>query len=356
MHRLAYIRVSTEEQTKNERTSLDDQRQAIQEATDGPVHKWFRDDGNSGRTAEGRPGFMALIEYCQQHLRSNKDGEVWILNSSRFGRFRNIDEFGYWRFKLERHGYRLRTVEEGESGDDVADAVIRTVYSAEASAYSKRLSANTRRGKRGSAKLGFWQCEAPFGYRRQEIRDGVRGRQLARGERKADNARAVLMPGPERASRLPFVKRLLDTLMAAPRSADSLRSSANGILSGSGPSNQYAGCLPTRCTSENRLRVMVPWFATMPTHRSSTRIRGTVHKTVSSKTNSAHAPWLVSILWLVWLHVPSVDTTTVVVVVRGVPTMIPTDTDITFVPVRSSANHLAPSPFQPLVSASWNDV
>ena len=196
MRRLAYTRVSTEDQSANERTSLQDQREDIRAAAGG-IADWFTDDGVSGRTAEGRPGFMAVVTHCRDHPRAKADGEVWVLNSSRFGRFPNIDEFAYWRFKLRQYGYRLRTVEEAESGDDVTDAFVRTVHSAEASAYSKRLSANSRRGKRGSAERGFWQCEAPFGYRRQEIRDGVPGRVLDRGERKADDARAVLTPGPE---------------------------------------------------------------------------------------------------------------------------------------------------------------
>lgn len=196
MVRLAYTRVSTEEQSANDRTSLQDQREAIRAAAGG-IAEWFTDDGVSGRTAEGRPGFMAMVTHCRDHPRAKADGEVWVLNSSRFGRFPNIDEFAYWRFELKQHGYRLRTVEEAESGDDVADAMVRTVYSAEASAYSKRLSANSRRGKRGSAERGFWPCEAPFGYRRRETRDGVPGRVLNRGERKADDARVVLTPGPD---------------------------------------------------------------------------------------------------------------------------------------------------------------
>jgi DNA invertase Pin-like site-specific DNA recombinase len=101
---VGYIRVSTEDQARDEKSSLADQRAAISAlaakldralaATDV-----FGDPGISGQTAEGRPGFMALIKYCEANRRPAKSpGLVLVLNDSRFGRFRDPEEAAHWRF------------------------------------------------------------------------------------------------------------------------------------------------------------------------------------------------------------------------------------------------------------------
>src|ERR1051326_3684557 len=69
---LAYIRVSTEDQARDERTSLADQRRAINTLATGlgltvTDEKVFTDAGVSGATAEKRPAFMALVDFCKRN-------------------------------------------------------------------------------------------------------------------------------------------------------------------------------------------------------------------------------------------------------------------------------------------------
>ncbi len=54
---IGYLRVSTEGQARDDKTSLDDQRRAITEkakAMGRIIGRWFSDEGVTGTTAEGR--------------------------------------------------------------------------------------------------------------------------------------------------------------------------------------------------------------------------------------------------------------------------------------------------------------
>ncbi len=197
---IGYLRVSTEGQARDDKTSLDDQRRAITEKakTMGrTIGRWFSDEGVTGTTAEGRHGFMQMLQFCEDNQRRRSDrGAIIVLNDSRFARLES-DESAYWRFSFKRLGWDVRFVEGGESSDPIAEGVLRAVNSAQAAAYSANLSANVKRGARGTAEQGFWRVEAPIGYRRRAERNGNPTRTLDPGERKADDERVRLHPGPE---------------------------------------------------------------------------------------------------------------------------------------------------------------
>jgi DNA invertase Pin-like site-specific DNA recombinase len=114
---IGYVRVSTEDQARDGKSSLEDQRLAITALARKLGHTLepanvFADPGVSGQSAEGRPGFMALIAYCQMHPRPSKaPGAVLVLNDSRFGRFRDPEEATHWRFHLKRLGWHVRFAE-----------------------------------------------------------------------------------------------------------------------------------------------------------------------------------------------------------------------------------------------------
>jgi DNA invertase Pin-like site-specific DNA recombinase len=169
---IGYIRVSTEDQARDEKSSLTDQRIAISALALklGRVlagDDVFTDPGISGQTAEGRPGFMALIAYCEVNRRPLRSpGHVLVLNDSRFGRFRDPEEAAHWRFHLKRLGWHVRFAEGDDVDDPIARPVLRTIAAVQASEYSRALKANTRRGMRGAAARGLWLNEAPIGYRR----------------------------------------------------------------------------------------------------------------------------------------------------------------------------------------------
>ena len=197
---IGYVRVSTEQQTRHDKTSLEDQRRAITEkaqAMGRTIGQWFSDEGVTGTTAEGRPGFMEMLQYCRNNPRPGANrGTIVVLNDSRFARLES-DEAAYWRFSFKRLGWDLRFVEGGESDDPITEGVLRTIHSGQAAAYSTNLSANAKRGARGTAEQGFWRVEAPIGYRRRAERNGAPTRILEPGERKADDERVRLYPGPE---------------------------------------------------------------------------------------------------------------------------------------------------------------
>jgi DNA invertase Pin-like site-specific DNA recombinase len=200
---IGYVRVSTEDQVGDVKTSLATQRAEIGQLAQrfgrtlapGAI---FEDPGVSGQTAEDRPGFMAMVAFCERARRPRRTpGYVLVLNDSRFGRFHNPEEAAYWRVALERSGWLVRYAENDDSGDLTTRTVMRAIGASAASAYTAQLKANTRRGTRGTAAQGFWQNEAPLGYRRLATRNGRDPVVLDVGVRKADDQQVRLTFGPD---------------------------------------------------------------------------------------------------------------------------------------------------------------
>jgi DNA invertase Pin-like site-specific DNA recombinase/histone H3/H4 len=201
---IGYVRVSTEQQAGEERTSLAEQRRAIAaRATQlGRVldpRAVFEDAGVSGATAERRPAFMGMLAYCEQHPRPRSTpGLVLVLNDSRFGRFEEADEATHWRFVLKRLGWHVRFCEGDDLEDGLARSVMRLVGSEQASEYRRNLKRTARRAARATAQLGRWQNEAPLGYRRLATRATGEQRVLEPGQRKSSDEVVRLTLGPER--------------------------------------------------------------------------------------------------------------------------------------------------------------
>ncbi|HEX5178124.1 MAG TPA: recombinase family protein [Gemmatimonadaceae bacterium] len=199
---IGYCRVSTESQARDDRTSLADQRRAIDALAarlgvtleDAAL---FVDAGASGADAEGRPAFMRLVSYCETHRRAMRaPGFVLVLNDSRFGRFRDPDEAAAWRYRLKQHGWIVRFAESDDTADPIGRSVLRAVGAAQASEYRANISRNAKRGARGAAQQGYWLNEAPLGYRRLATRNGKDPVVLDPGQRKADDQKVRLTPGP----------------------------------------------------------------------------------------------------------------------------------------------------------------
>lgn len=196
---LGYVRVSKEEQAREDRTSLADQRTritALASALGRTLGQVFEDAGVSGGTAEGRPAFMALVAYCRDHARPAKDGLVLVYNDSRWGRFDDPEESTYWRVALRRSGWVVRFAENDATEDPTARGVLRAIGSASASLERQAIKQRSRQGARGTAAQGYWQNKAPIGYRRQAIDLDGSTRIMEAGKRKGDSERARLVPGP----------------------------------------------------------------------------------------------------------------------------------------------------------------
>lgn len=199
---LGCVRVSKLDQATEMKTSLEDQRKGIIAKAEslGRVLRpgYIFEDRESGGTAEGRPGFMALVAYCRTHSRrSEPPGVALFFNDSRFGRFDDPDEAAYWRFILAQCGWQVRFAENDDTDNLTARHVLRAIGSAQASEYRQQIKNNALRGARGAAAHGLWQTEAPFGYRRLAFGGGRQDEILDIGVRKATDQQVRLTPGPE---------------------------------------------------------------------------------------------------------------------------------------------------------------
>lgn len=199
---LGYIRVSTTEQAVDWKTSLRDQVQAIKARASvlggSLLDAFIWEDRFSGERAEDRTGFMDLVEFCRTHPRPrSRPGVVLFLNDSRFGRFEDPDEAGYWRFQLAGMGWQVRFAENDDTDDVTTRHVLRSIGGAQASEYLATLRRNVQRGKRGGFSQGLWQTRAPFGYRRLAQAPGREAVVLEAGERKASDQTVRLTPGPD---------------------------------------------------------------------------------------------------------------------------------------------------------------
>lgn len=189
---VAYGRVSTERQAGEDRSSLTDQRAAIEQLAaklGRTIGRYFEDGGRSGASAEKRPEFMALVAFCKAH--PQKDGIVLVLNDSRFGRFPEPDEAAYWRTVLAKTGWRVRYAENDDTTDKSVRHLMRAIGDAGSTAYLDALKANVRRGVKGTATLGFWRTRSPFGYSRQVVGSGEI---LRDGQKKRPEERVKLVP------------------------------------------------------------------------------------------------------------------------------------------------------------------
>lgn len=198
---IGYVRVSKQEQASESKTSLQDQKEGItalavrleRELVASAVFE----DRASGGDVHGRPGFKALVEFCRAHPRPKRSpGYALFLNHTRFGRFDDPDEHAYWRFELARHGWYVRFAENDESRDKTARHVMNSIGAAQATQYRDNLRENCRRGARGTAAQGYWQNEAPVGYRRLALAPGREPVVLDIGRPKAKDQKVRLTPDP----------------------------------------------------------------------------------------------------------------------------------------------------------------
>lgn len=197
---IAYRRVSKEDQAGDQKASLSQQRDAVEALASRlgiALDTVFTDPGRSGGTAEGRPQFMALVRYCEQHAQPRtRPGHVLVLNDSRWGRFDNPEEATYWRVHLEKLGWRVRFA-EGDSGDSSVRPMERAMHQLQASTYREAIKANAKRGARGTAAQGYWCNEAPLGYRRATVGGSRQGTVLQVGQLKTKDEHVKLVLGPE---------------------------------------------------------------------------------------------------------------------------------------------------------------
>ena len=159
----AYIRVSTDDQTEY---SPDAQLRALKNwALNNGYHidqeHVYIDEGISGRKAERRPAFMAMIGAAKL---SPAPFEVILVHKfDRFARSRE-DSVVYKSLLKKECGVRVISITESIE-DDKFSIILEAMLEAMAEYYSINLSEEVKKGMTEKARRGERQSSAPFGYR-----------------------------------------------------------------------------------------------------------------------------------------------------------------------------------------------
>lgn len=149
------------------------------------VVRVYLDAGQSGLTAAGRSGLAQLLADVAQ---GDAGFEVLLLyDVSRWGRYQDADEAGFYEFICRSAGIRLIYCAEQFANDgDPLSQLLKNIKRSMAAEYSRELSSKVFAAQRRLAALGFKQGgSAVYGLRRIAVRaDGSGGDVLGHGERK----------------------------------------------------------------------------------------------------------------------------------------------------------------------------
>lgn len=158
----AYIRVSTDDQTEfSPAAQLRELREyAAAHNLILDERYIYADEGISGRKAEKRPGFMAMIEAAKQ-----KDHPFEVVLVHKFDRFaRSREDSIVYKSMLKRAGVEVISIKEPLTEGSYA-GVMEAIYESFAEAYSINLGQEVRKGMKEKALRGEPQTAPPFGYR-----------------------------------------------------------------------------------------------------------------------------------------------------------------------------------------------
>ncbi len=163
-----YIRVSTDDQTEY---SPDAQRRALLDYAERsniavPEKYIYIDEGISGRRAEKRPAFMAMIAAARK-----KPKPFDLILVHKFDRFaRNREDSIVYKSLLRREcGVTVVSITE-RIEDDRFSVILEAMLEAMAEYYSLNLADEVKKGMTEKARRGEYQTCAPFGYRLEQGR------------------------------------------------------------------------------------------------------------------------------------------------------------------------------------------
>lgn len=198
-----YVRMSTEHQCYSTQNQMD--AIAYYARSHGMVVvRTFSDEGKSGITLDGRPGLLSLLDVVQSGLAEFR--AILVYDVSRWGRFQDADESGYWEYLCRRAGVAIHYCAEPFLNDGSLSSVLfKSLKRTMAGEYSRELSAKVFAGQCRLIGLGYRQGGPEgFGFRRMLL-DGENQPQgiLSRGQKKwLQTGRVVLVPGPQEEQRI----------------------------------------------------------------------------------------------------------------------------------------------------------
>jgi DNA invertase Pin-like site-specific DNA recombinase len=194
----AYVRMSTEHQQYSTENQLDRIKEYA--ARRGmTIVRVFADEGKSGLSIKGRESLRRMISEVEAGSTEFKG--ILAYDISRWGRFQDADESGYYEYICKRAGITVHyCAEQFENDGSPTSNIIKSVKRSMAGEYSRELSTKVFQGACRLIQMGFKQGgTAGFGLRRMLVdQTGASKGILKFGEHKSlQTDRVVLVPGPE---------------------------------------------------------------------------------------------------------------------------------------------------------------
>jgi DNA invertase Pin-like site-specific DNA recombinase len=194
----AYVRMSTEHQQYSTENQLDRIKEyAARRGME--IVQVFTDAGKSGLSIKGRESLRQMIADVETGKVAFK--AILAYDVSRWGRFQDADESGYYEYICKRAGITVHyCAEQFENDGSPTSNIIKSVKRSMAGEYSRELSTKVFQGACRLIQLGFKQGgSAGFGLRRVLVDQAGKPKgTLNVGEHKSlQTDRVVLMPGPE---------------------------------------------------------------------------------------------------------------------------------------------------------------
>jgi DNA invertase Pin-like site-specific DNA recombinase len=198
-----YVRMSTDRQEYSiENQSVANHAYAARHGME--IVRTYADEGKSGVTFTKRDALKLLIDDVQT---GGADfTAVLVYDVSRWGRFQDADESGYYEHICKRAGIAIHyCAEQFENDGTPFAAIVKAIKRAMAGEYSRELSVKSFVGQARLIRLGFRAGAAPgYGLRRLLVdRTGRRKFVLGPGERKSlQDDRVALVLGPSKELRI----------------------------------------------------------------------------------------------------------------------------------------------------------
>jgi DNA invertase Pin-like site-specific DNA recombinase len=193
-----YLRVSTDLQ----KYAIENQAAAIAAYATRrniKVVSTYSDQGRSGVRIAGRDGLKRLIQDVQRG--QAKFDCILVYDVSRWGRFQDVDESGYYEFICRNAGINIHyCADDFENDGSFASIILKTNKRVAAADFSLQLSKKVFLGQCRVTALGRWRGgPAPYGLRRMLMTEnGKRKMLLKYGQCKSlKTEHVILVPGPK---------------------------------------------------------------------------------------------------------------------------------------------------------------
>lgn len=198
MAAVAYVRMSTEHQQYSTSNQLDRIKEFAARRGMVIIHV-YADEGKSGLNVRGRESLQRMIADVESGRAEFRN--ILAYDVSRWGRFQDSDESGYYEYICRRAGITVHyCAEQFENDGSPTSNIIKSVKRSMAGEYSRELSSKVFQGACRLINLGYKQGGAAgFGLRRMLVdQAGQQKQTLGIGEQKSiATDRVVLVPGPD---------------------------------------------------------------------------------------------------------------------------------------------------------------